>query len=63
MHRHFVELEAVAQAILDLVSDAVGVGHIGLTVYRDGQLGEAVVAGPARADGVRDLTPFTPSAS
>ena len=47
MHRHFVELEAVAQAILHLVGDAVGVGYIGLTVYRDGQLSEAVVAGSA----------------
>jgi hypothetical protein len=44
VYRHFVELETVAQPVLYLVGNAVGTGHVLLSVYRDRELGEPPIS-------------------
>jgi hypothetical protein len=52
VHRDFIELQSVPEPVLDLIGDPVGAGNVGGTINRNGELGEAPVAGMAGADSV-----------
>src|SRR5205807_3142457 len=55
VHRDFVQLEVVLEALFDPVGDGVGGLDVGVAVDGDGHLGVAQVRRAARADPVRAL--------
>src|ERR687889_1563696 len=52
VHRDLIELQIIAEAIFDLIGNAVRACYVGVAIYRDGELRELMIPGPARADRV-----------